>query len=69
MCLPVGVRLDQLVPPELWRDALALGVLIVAAGATAFLAHPEHGYAGIAPGMYLFRRQREQADEIRLVQD
>lgn len=48
---------------------LALGVLDVPAGATAYLAHPEHGYVGIAPGTYEIRRQREQADEIRLVQD
>jgi len=48
---------------------LRLGTLTVADGATAYLAHPEHGYAGIAPGTYEIRRQREQADEIRLVQD
>jgi HNH endonuclease len=48
---------------------LRLGVLTVAPGATAYLAHPEHSYAGIAPGTYEIRRQREQADEIRLVQD
>lgn len=35
----------------------------------AYLAHPEHGYLGVAPGSYLFRRQREQADEERLVAD
>lgn len=50
-------------------NGLDLGFLAVADGATAFLAHPEHGYAGIAPGRYVIRRQREQADEIRLVQD
>lgn len=37
--------------------------------APAFVAHPEHAYTGIAPGAYLFRRQREQADEERLVAD
>ncbi len=47
----------------------AIGVLTVAEGATAYLAHPEHGYAGIAPGTYEIRRQREQAEEIRLVAD
>lgn len=36
---------------------------------TAYLAHPEHGYLGIAPGSYVLRRQREQADEERLVAD
>jgi hypothetical protein len=35
----------------------------------AYLAHPEHGYLGIAPGSYTLRRQREQADEERLVAD
>jgi len=49
--------------------SLDLGVLTVPAGSSAYLAHPEHGYAGIAPGTYVVRRQREQADEIRLVQD
>jgi hypothetical protein len=29
----------------------------------AYLAHPEHAYAGIGPGTYRLRRQREQADE------
>lgn len=48
---------------------LALGTLTVADGATAYLAHPEHGYAGVAPGTYQVRRQREQADEIRLIAD
>ena len=60
------VRLDM-------RDAsagdLLLGRLTVAAGSTAHLAHAEHGYLSIAPGKYEVRRQREQADEIRLVQD
>lgn len=50
-------------------SGLDLGVLTVPAGSTALLAHPEHGYAGIAAGTYTVRRQREQADEIRLVQD
>jgi hypothetical protein len=46
-----------------------LGTLTVGEGATAYLAHPEHGYAGIAPGTYVIRRQREQAEQIRLVAD
>lgn len=56
----------------LWDVApadLTLGVLTVQEGATAYLAHPEHGYAGVGPGTYVIRRQREQADEIRMVQD
>lgn len=48
---------------------LELGVLTVPAGGVAYLAHPEHAYSGIAPGTYELRRQREQADVIRLVQD
>lgn len=58
--------------PVRWDTAprdLTLGVLTVEPGATAYLAHPEHGYAGIGPGTYVIRRQREQADEIRIVQD
>jgi len=35
----------------------------------AYIAHPEHAYAGIAPGTYTLRRQREQADEERFVVD
>lgn len=37
--------------------------------APAYIAHPEHAYAGIAPGTYVLRRQREQADEERLIAD
>lgn len=48
---------------------LRLGVLTVADGAAAYLAHPEHGYLGIAPGSYELRRQREQTDVVRLVAD
>jgi hypothetical protein len=47
-----------------------LGVLTVAEGATAYLAHPEHAFSGIGPGTYELRRQREQGDrETRLVAD
>lgn len=55
-----------------WADqsaGLRLGVLHVTHGATAYLAHPEHGYLGVGPGTYEVRRQREQADEIRMVAD
>lgn len=47
---------------------LLLGVLTVTHG-TAYLAHPEHAFSGIAPGTYELRRQRKQADAIRLVAD
>ena len=36
---------------------------------SAYIAHPEHAYAGIAPGRYALRRQREQADRERFVAD
>jgi hypothetical protein len=62
--------------PVMWAPAprrsgsLDVGVIIVPDGATAFLAHPEHAYAGIGgPGQYVVRRQREQADEIRAAAD
>lgn len=37
--------------------------------APAYILHPEHGATGLAPGRYELRRQREQADEERLVAD
>lgn len=46
-----------------------LGWLTVATESTAILSHPEHGFMAFGPGSYELRRQREQADEIRLVQD
>ena len=48
---------------------LALGTLTVPEGSTAYMAHPEHGYLGFGAGTYTVRRQREQADELRLVAD
>ncbi len=48
---------------------LQLATLTVPDGQVAYLAHPEHGYMGVGPGTYEIRRQREQADELRLVQD
>lgn len=58
--------------PVRWRPesrGVDLGVVTVSDGGAAYLLHPEHGAQGIAPGSYLLRRQREQADEIRLVAD
>ena len=47
-----------------------LGVLTVPAAGVAYLIHDgTHGAMGLAPGDYVIRRQREQADEIRLVAD
>lgn len=48
---------------------LTLATLTVPDGSVAYLAHPEHAYTGIGPGTYTLRRQREQADELRMVQD
>jgi hypothetical protein len=48
---------------------MTLGILTIPAGSTAWMAHPEHGYMGIAPGNYSIGRQREQADAIRIVAD
>lgn len=48
---------------------LALGVLTVLDGSTAYLIHPEHGATGIGPGTYEIRRQRQQLEETRLVAD
>jgi hypothetical protein len=50
------------------RD-LRVALLSVPEGSTAYLGHPEHGYMGIAPGSYEIRRQREQAEEMRMVAD
>ncbi|PBA43545.1 hypothetical protein CKJ63_03540 [Mycobacterium avium] len=49
--------------------SLRVAVLSVPEGSTAYLGHPEHGYMGIGPGSYEIRRQREMAEEIRMVAD
>ena len=54
-------------PPANLIGVLAL--LTVPEGSIAYLAHPEHAYTGIGPGSYTLRRQREQADELRMVAD
>lgn len=52
------------------RSGLVLGTLTVLAGATAFMVHTEeHGANAFGPGTYEVRRQREQADVIRMVAD
>lgn len=60
-------------PPCMWSPStsgLTLGVLDVPEGQHAFLTHTdEHGCNGIGPGQYRITRQREQADEIRMVAD
>ncbi|MEO3860949.1 hypothetical protein [Acrocarpospora sp. B8E8] len=49
------------------EDDLAIGV--IETSAPVYLLHREHGCTGVAPGSYVVRRQREQADEIRMVAD
>ncbi|TDO18174.1 hypothetical protein EV580_1358 [Mycobacterium sp. BK086] len=56
------------VQPASTRD-LRVATLSVPEGSEAYLAHPEHGYMGIAPGDYEIRRQREQAEQQRMVAD
>lgn len=48
---------------------LSLGTLTVPEGEQVLLSHPEHGGLLIDPGTYQMRRQREQADEIRVLAD
>lgn len=50
-------------------DSLIVATLSVPDESTAYLGHPEHGYMGIGPGSYEIRRQREQAEEMRIVAD
>ena len=50
------VFFDRVADGEVGLD---IGTLTVAAGAIAYLAHPEHAYSGIGPGTYVLRRQRE----------
>lgn len=65
-------RLFASVPGTAWFTETgftgqAIGVL--ECDEPAYVIHPEHGATGIAPGTYELRRQREQADEERLVAD
>lgn len=48
---------------------LRVAALTVPPGSVAYLGHPEHGYMGIGPGTYMIRRQREMAEELRIVAD
>ncbi len=48
---------------------LRVATLLVPEGAVAYLGHPEHAFTGIGPGSYTVRRQREQADVLRVVAD
>ena len=51
-------------------DGLVVGVVTVPPGQSAMLVHTdEHGANGIGPGRYEIRQKREQADEVRYVED
>lgn len=56
-------------PTAAASGSLEIGVLTVPQGGEVFMAHDEHGFMGFAPGSYVIGRQREQADEIRQVED
>lgn len=49
--------------------SLKVATLVVPDGSVAYLGHPEHAFNGIGPGRYEIRRQREMADELRVVAD
>ncbi len=66
--------LDAATGPVFWAPATSgrqdLGVVTVPEGSVAVLTHTdEHGANAVGPGCYLVRRQREMADEVRLVAD
>jgi hypothetical protein len=50
-------------------DGQTRGVLVVPDGGRACLDHREHGRSAVGPGVWVVRRQREQADQVRLVSD
>lgn len=54
---------------EVSATDLRVATLTVPEGSTAYLGHPEHGYMGVGPGEYEIRRQREMAEEMRMVAD
>lgn len=50
-------------------NGLAIGTLTVVEGAVCYLSHDEHNTLAVGSGSYVVTRQREQADEQRLVAD
>jgi len=62
---PVSCDVRQITSTE----DLTVATLTVPPGSVAYLTHPEHGYMGIGAGSYTIRRQREQADVLRVVAD
>jgi hypothetical protein len=49
--------------------ARSLDIGLLECTESAYVAHPEHAYTGIAAGTYLLRRQREQSDREHFVAD
>lgn len=70
-----GGNVHTLVDPDgigvLWApmSGQTVGTVVVPDGGRACLDHAEHGRLAIGPGVFVIRRQREQADEIRMVTD
>jgi len=67
--LLLGTGRIEYVTYEPSTSRLDIATFKVEKTSVAYIAHPEHGYLGVAPGTYTVRRQREQADEIRMVAD
>lgn len=70
-----GGNVHTLVDPDscgvMWSPSQGqtVGTVVVPAGGRACLDHAEHGRLAIGPGVYVIRRQREQAEQIRMVTD
>ena len=52
-----------------FTDGIGQDIGILECTEPVYSLHVEHGATGIAPGTYMLRRQREQADEERLIAD
>ena len=69
------IRPSTFVESEVYCDVLTASArnLVVARltvkSGEAVLCHPEHGFNRIGPGDYEIRRQREMAEELRMVAD
>lgn len=55
--------------PNTSADAVQGTLVVGSDDDPAYLLHPEHGASAFGKGTYLARRQQEQAEVIRLVQD
>ena len=48
------------------HDPVGLGITVFENSTPVYLVHPEHGGTGVAPGLWLVRRQRERRTGQRL---